>query len=335
MVKTLQNIAVIGGGAWGTALAEVFAQNGRTVMLYARDAGLADILNKTRENKTYLPGVKLSPSLHATADMADLQTADIFLLATPAQFLRGTLKNLAPHMSKNIPLINAAKGIEMETGKLLSEVAAEEAPAHPYAALSGPSFAAEVARGLPTALTLATSACIGDAQIWAKTLSGKAFRPYLSHDPVGVDIAGAVKNVIAIAAGIVEGKQLGLNARAAVMTRGMAEIKRLGLKKGAQADTFLGLAGIGDLCLTCNSMTSRNFSLGHDIGQGKRLEDILKSRKTVAEGVATAKAVCTLAKELNVDMPIILAVNSILHEGAKVEDVVKDLLSRDLKKEDA
>ena len=334
MGQALNNIAVIGAGAWGTALAEVLSQSGRNVTLYARDAALADRLNSSHENSVYLPGEKLSAKIRATADAAAaVAGADLVILMTPAQYLRDTLKRFKLHLPKAVPLINGAKGIEMTTGYLLSEVAAEVAPDHPYAALSGPTFATEVVKGLPTAVTLATTTDDATGQRWAESLRGKAFRPYLSNDPVGVEIAGALKNVIAIGCGIVEGRKLGQNAKAAVMTRGLAEVRRLGVKRGAKPDTFLGLAGVGDLTLTCSSMTSRNYSLGFELGEGKKLDDILKSRRSVAEGVTTAWAVADYAEQHGVDMPICLGVHAILRNKADVRDVVSNLLARGLRNE--
>jgi glycerol-3-phosphate dehydrogenase (NAD(P)+) len=334
MNKPLNNIAVIGAGAWGTALAQVFAEAGRHLILYARDAGLAAAINEKHQNDLYLPGISLNPHIRATTHMAEaVSHADIVLLVTPTQFVRDTLISLKPHLPKNVLLVNCAKGIEISSGKLLSGVAAEIVPQYHYAVLSGPTFASEVAKGLPTAVTLAVSSPAPQAQLWTHALSSKTFRPYLSDDTVGAEIAGAVKNVIAIACGIVEGKGLGQNAKAAVMTRGMAEIKRLGLKKGAESDTFLGLSGIGDLTLTCHSLYSRNYSLGVELGHGKTLKEILVGRRTVAEGITTAKAVADCANEMNIDMPICSAVNKILHHAATVDDIVKELLARHLKPE--
>jgi glycerol-3-phosphate dehydrogenase (NAD(P)+) len=335
MTKT-RHIAVIGAGAWGTALAQVFAKEGRAVTLYARDKGLAENISASRKNDVYLPDISLNPDIRVTNDLtAAIEKADIALMATPVQFVRDVLIKLEPHLSKKTPLINCSKGIEISSSMLLSEVTAEILPENPYAVLSGPTFAGEVARGLPTAVTLAATATEKIVQDWAQTLSGKTFRPYITHDVIGAEIAGALKNVIAIACGIVEGKGLGQNAKAAVMTRGMAEIKRLGLKKGAEAETFLGLSGIGDLTLTCHSMASRNYSLGFEIGRGHAPEKILATRRTVTEGVSTAKAAVRFAEERGVDMPICRAVNLILHHAASVDDIVRELLSRHLKHEEA
>jgi len=331
-MSTITNISIIGGGAWGTALAQILAQAGRNVTLYARDSGLAHGINTAHENKTYLAGYPLEHTIRATADLqAAVAGADIVLLATPAQYLRETLKKFLPDLPKNVPLVNAAKGIEMTTGCLMSEVAAEVAKGHPYAVLSGPTFATDTVRGLPTAATLASAS--PEAVHWAESLRGVSFRPYLSTDTIGVEIAGALKNVIAIACGIVEGRQLGQNAKAAVMTRGLAEIKRLGLSRGAKAETFLGLSGVGDLVLTCSSMTSRNFSLGFELGQGRQLQEILATRRTVAEGVATAHAVAGYAARHKVEMPISMGVKMILKGEAQVDEIVTGLLSRDLRSE--
>lgn len=333
MTTQEKNISIIGAGAWGTALAQVFALD-HNITLYARDRGLADSINEKHTNETYLPGFTLNPRIYATALLTEAaEKADILLLVTPTQFVREILTRLKPHLKKGALLVNCAKGIEIASGKILSDVAAEIVPEHPYAVLSGPSFAHEVARGLPTAVTLATSAPLQQAQRWAQILSGKTFRPYISADPIGAEIAGAVKNVIAIACGIVEGKGLGQNAKAAIMTRGMAEIKRLGLKKGAQAESFLGLSGIGDLTLTCHSPQSRNYSLGLELGRGQDIKNIMAGRRTIVEGVTTARAVAKAAVQLKIDMPICTAVDRILHHAATVDDIVAELLARHLKPE--
>jgi glycerol-3-phosphate dehydrogenase (NAD(P)+) len=334
MTEVLNNISIIGGGAWGTALADVLAKAGRRVTLYARDWKLAESINSTHENTFYLPGETLAKEIRATADVAEaVAAAQLVLCATPAQYLRETFQRFRAHLPKGVPLVNCAKGIEMTTGYLLSEVAHDIVPDHPYAALSGPSFAIDTVRGLPTAVTMATTAEEADGLLWAASIRGKAFRPYLSPDPVGVEIAGALKNVIAIACGIVEGKRLGQNAKAAVMTRGLAEIRRLGVSRGARPETFLGLAGVGDMTLTCSSMTSRNFSLGFELGEGKTLDEILKSRRSVAEGVTTAWAIADYAEQHNVDMPICMGVQAILRNKADVGEVVHGLLSRNLRHE--
>ncbi len=327
-------ISIIGAGAWGTALAQVFAEAGHTVTLYARSESLAAALRDEGQNETYLPGVALSRNIRVTSHLAEaIKDAGIVLLVTPTQHVRHLLGALKSHLAPGAVLVNCAKGIEISSGKLLGEIAAEIAPDMAYAVLSGPTFAHEVARGLPAAVTFATTAPAAKSQAWAQALSAKTFRPYLPHDPIGAEIAGALKNVVAIACGIVEGKKLGENAKAAVMTRGMAEIKRFGVKKGANAETFLGLAGIGDLTLTCHSLASRNFSLGVGLGQGRKLADIMAERKSVSEGVTTARAIAEHAQKLGVDMPIAAAVYNILYHHADIDTVVGALLSRDLKEE--
>ncbi len=334
MTQKQHHIAVIGAGAWGTALALALSEAGGPISLYARAPALADAINRDGQNEAYLSGIWLNNNIRATADIAAaVKEADIVLLVTPTQFIRSVLIELKPHLPPQTPLVNCAKGIEIKTGQLLSEVAAEVIPGAPYAVLSGPTFAHEVARGLPAAVTFATRAETAQAERWAQALSSKNFRPYLSHDVTGAEISGAIKNVIAIACGIVEGKGLGENAKAAVMTRGIAEIKRLGLKCGAEADTFLGLSGIGDLTLTCHSMASRNYSLGVMLGQGRKLENIMAERNTVAEGVTTAKAIALNAHKLQVEMPISAAVDKVLHHGADINAVINGLLARDLKQE--
>jgi len=334
MTAAIKHIAVIGAGSWGTALGDIVRRAGGSAILYARDPSLAETINARHENPVYLPGLKLHEALRATADMAQaLEGADMVLAVTPVQFMREMAKKLAPHLKAGIPVVNCAKGIEIATGQLPAEIIAEELPQNPYAALSGPTFASEVIRGLPAAATFATTAPQEAAAVWAQALKSPTFRPYIGHDVAGVDVAGAVKNVIAIACGIVEGQKLGQNARAAVMTRGMAEISRFGRARGAKAETFLGLSGVGDLMLTCNSMTSRNFSLGHALGQGQSLGEIMDGRRTVAEGVATARALALAAHKSGIDMPICGAVDQILHHGAKVADMIHDLLSRAIKTE--
>ncbi len=334
--KKVQKIAVIGAGSWGSALAAMAKRAGRDVMLYARDSGLAHAINTTHENPMYLPNIPLDTGIHATANMEEaVSDADLILFVTPAQYMRETLERMKPYVPAGVPIVNCSKGIEIATGYLLADVAAEVLPGQPYAVLSGPTFATEAVRGLPSAATLATHAPQDLAMHWAAALKSKTFRPYVSDDPVGVEVCGALKNVIAIACGIVQGQGLGQNARAAVMTRGMAEIRRFGQLRGAKTETFLGLAGVGDVMLTCNSMTSRNFSLGAALGEGQTLAQILETRRSVAEGVATAKAVTQAAKKMNVEMPICQSVDHILHHGAKVEDVIFDLLSRDIKTENS
>jgi glycerol-3-phosphate dehydrogenase (NAD(P)+) len=324
----VKRCAVIGAGAWGTALAAVAARAGIATILWARDSTVADTLNRRHENPVYLPGIPLDPAIAATADIASaLAGADAALMVVPAQFLRGVLVGMAPFLSADLPLLLCAKGIESGSLKTMSEIAGEVVPQSPIAVLSGPSFAAETARGLPTAVTIA-SRDAGLAERFIAALGGVRFRPYSSADPIGVEIGGAVKNVLAIACGIVEGRGLGDNARAGLITRGLAEIVRLGLAKGARAETFRGLSGLGDLVLTCTATQSRNYALGAALGRGKTLDEAQAGRRSVVEGVATAAAVAKLATRLQVEMPITAAVDAVLHRGMAIEAMIDGLLSR-------
>lgn len=328
----MQRIGVIGAGAWGTALAEVAARAGRDVTLWAREADVVDAVNGTHENTVFLPGVTLNPRITATDDLTRAVDADAVLLVAPAQFLRGLCKEMAATWGTGVPAVICAKGIEQGTGALMTEAVGEALPGQPLAVLSGPSFAIEVARGLPTGVTLAcTDAELG--RTVRDAIGSPGFRPYLSDDPVGAELGGAVKNVLAIGCGIVEGRQLGDNARATLITRGLVEIARLGVALGAKLETFMGLSGMGDLVLTCNAMQSRNFSLGVALGQGKTLDEVLGARKTVAEGVFTAASVAELAGRQDVDMPICHAVDQVLNHGAAIDETIRALLSRPFREE--
>ena len=321
-------IGVIGGGAWGTALAQVAARDGLPVTLWAREPEVVESVNTAHENRHFLAGVPLSESIRATGDLADLAGHDALLVVAPAQHVRAVL-SAAP--IGGTPLVLCAKGIEAGTRLLVGEVAHQAAPDAPIAVLSGPTFAHEVAAGKPTAVTLA---CEDEALRvrLAERLAGPAFRTYGSADVIGAEIGGAVKNVLAIACGVVEGAGLGLNARAALIARGFAEMTRFGLARGGQAETLTGLSGLGDLVLTCNSTNSRNFSLGVGLGQGKSAAELMADRKTVAEGAFTAPVLREAAAEAQVDMPVTQAVNALL-EGAAVRDVIEALLSRPLREE--
>lgn len=322
---------VIGAGAWGTALAQLAAEKGHAVRLWAFESDVADDINEVHENATFLPGVTLAPTVHATSDLAALGRADALLLVVPAQHLRAVTTQLAPRITAGTPVVICAKGIEIETGKLMTEVVAETLSHAAPAVLSGPTLAGEVARGLPTAATIAADGSLAEDLVTA--LGSARFRPYAATDMIGCEVGGAVKNVMAIACGIVAGRGLGQNARAALMTRGLAEMTRLALAKGGKAETMMGLAGIGDLALTCTAADSRNYSLGIEIGKGASARDVLANRRTVAEGAYTATAVVGLARALGVEMPISEAVNSIVHEGADLDKVIHGLLARPFKHE--
>ncbi|WP_066798225.1 NAD(P)H-dependent glycerol-3-phosphate dehydrogenase [Sphingomonas soli] len=320
-------IGVIGGGAWGTALAQVAAQGG-PVTLWAREPEVVDSINNAHENTMFLAGVRLSNAIRATGDAADLAGMDALLIVSPAQHVRAVLSGM---QIGSTPLVLCAKGIEAGTRLLVGEVAQQVAPDAPIAVLSGPTFAHEVARGLPTAVTLA---CEDDAlrTALADRLAGPAFRTYASSDVTGAEIGGAVKNVLAIACGVVEGAGLGQNARAAVIARGFAEMTRFGLARGAQAETLTGLSGLGDLVLTCSSTASRNFSLGVGLGQGRSAAELMADRRTVAEGAFTAPVLQEAAAEAGVDMPVCEAVCALL-SGRPVGAVIEALLSRPLRPE--
>jgi glycerol-3-phosphate dehydrogenase (NAD(P)+) len=332
MAEDYTSIAVIGAGAWGTALCQVARRAGRDVVLWAHEAEVAYAVNRKHENPIFLPGVALDAGIRATAILEEAAAADAVLLTVPAQFLRGVAAALAGSLGKSTPVVICAKGIERDTCLLMSEVVAQALPGRPVAALSGPTFAAEVASGKPTAVTLAADdAAIAAALVEA--LGTPAFRPYQSADVTGALIGGAVKNVIAIACGIAEGRDMGQNARAALITRGLAEMTRLAMKKGARPETMMGLSGLGDLTLTCTSTQSRNYSLGRALGEGKTLADILASRNSVAEGVESAASVAGLAARVGVEVPIAEAVDAVLNKGAAIDEQIGALLARPFRAE--
>ena len=328
---TITRVSVIGAGAWGTALALIAQRGGCMATLLVRRPELAETLRATRRNADYLPGIELPPEIAIATDLTAALAAEAVLYAQPAQHFRAFAKAARPHW-QGAPLVLCAKGIEQSTGKLLHEIAAEELPGVKVAALSGPSFAIDVAHGLPTAVAIAAEDAALVERLMA-ALSHGAFRPYGARDLVGTEVAGAVKNVYAIACGLAIGSGLGDNARAALVTRGLAEVTRLALAKGGAAETLMGLAGLGDLVLTCSSPKSRNMSLGLELGQGKSLEAIQGARKSVAEGVTTAPAVLALARSLGIEMPIAAAVDRILHAGSSLAAEAENLLARPLKRE--
>lgn len=333
--KPYARVAVIGGGAWGTALANLAARNGVETVLWARESEVAASVNVAHENSLFLPGVQLERTIRATGSIADAATnAEAIVFAAPAQFARAVLRDLRAAAPAHAPLALCSKGIERQTGLLLTEVLQSVWPAARPAVLSGPSFAKDVARGLPTAVTLADA----DPELgarWLATLSAPHFRPYLSDDLVGAELGGAVKNVLAIAAGAVIGKGLGESARAAIIARGFAEFQRLGAALGAKRETMAGLSGLGDLILTASSMQSRNFSLGAELGRGASLQSVLDQRNSVAEGVATAPAVVARAKAANVEMPICAAVADLVAGAKPLDAIIAELLARPLKAETA
>ena len=324
----MKNIAIIGAGAWGTALAMVARRAGRNVVLQAHEPEVAAAINGSHENSLFLPGMALDPEIRATNNPAEAAVdTDVVLLVVPTQFLRAVLTGLSGNLPSGVPVVICAKGIEQETLALMSEICEEVVPQAPVAVLSGPTFAAEVALDRPTAVTLASADKALGVGL-SEALGTSRFRIYRSDDIVGAQVGGAVKNVLAIGCGIVEGRGLGDNAKAALITRGLAEIVRLGLAKGAKAETLMGLSGIGDLVLTCNAMQSRNFSLGVALGQGEALDGILAARTSVAEGVFSAASVSELAGSLSIDMPLSVAVDGILNHFADINATIEGLLAR-------
>lgn len=321
--------AVIGGGAWGTALAQTLASDGSDVLLWAREHQVVEDINDRHENRMFLPGLALSPQIRADTDLWSLADIGTVLVVTPAQHMRAVLSELSQNAQD---LVLCAKGIEAESHRLMHEVAQDVHPGSRIAVLSGPTFAHEVAAGLPTAITLA---CEDEelARDLAQRIARPAFRPYATDDVAGAEVGGAVKNVLAIACGVVEGRGLGQNARAALISRGFAEMTRFGLAKGARVETLAGLSGLGDLVLTCSSTSSRNFSLGKGIGEGARPADLLADRRTVAEGAFTAPVLKRAAEAIGVDMPIVASVCALLAEEASVDAVVGGLLARPLRAE--
>ena len=320
----IDRLAVIGGGAWGTALAQVAAADGRETLLWAIEDDVVAAVNRIHENPVYLKGQKLSPAIRATSNFSELTGCDAWLVVTPAQHMRAVLSR-AP--CPDMPLILCSKGIEESSGAMLHQVARGVCSTSPVAVLSGPTFAHEVAAGMPTAVTLA---CEDDVlgEGLRDRLASSAFRIYLSDDVAGAEVGGAVKNVLAIACGVVEGRGLGQNARAALIARGFAEMTRFGLAMGARRETLAGLSGLGDLVLTCSSTSSRNFSLGKAIGEGRDPATLMVDRRTVAEGAHTAPVLHRIAQEKRIDMPIVAAVGALLSGAVGVDAVLEELMAR-------
>ncbi len=341
-----QKIGIIGAGAWGTALAQTLALAGRDVSLWAFEREVVAAIGADHENKTYLPGIRLQSHIKATMELGDIARNDALLMVVPAQFMRGVAQKLARHLKPGTPVIICSKGIEIDTGKLLTRVLADALPTARLAALSGPTFAIEVAKGLPGAVTLACEDAELAAQL-ASAIGHRNLRVYLSADLTGVEIGGAVKNVLAIGAGIVVGRKLGKSAHAALVTRGFAEMTRFAQALGARRETMEGLSGLGDLVLTCSSPTSRNMSFGQLLGEGQGVADILKERNSVTEGMYTAVPVVRIAQQHGIEMPICEAVRNIVWAGhagegeqpeqfptLSVDEAIENLLSRPMKAED-
>lgn len=326
-------IGVVGGGAWGTALAHCLAARGLDVLIWAHEPETVVSINSDHLNPTFLPGQRLHPSLRATAVLADLGTRDLILLVPPAQHLGRLAAELALVTEPAVPFVVCSKGIEQSTNRLLNEVLADAAPERAAAFLSGPSFASEVAKGLPAALTVACRDA-GLGRRLAEAIGSQQLRLYWTDDIIGTQIGGAAKNVLAIAAGIVDGRKLGANAHAAMVTRGFAELRRFAEAHGARPETLSGLSGLGDLLLTCGSPQSRNMSLGRALGEGETMEVILGSRRSVTEGVTTAAALVAMADARGVEVPLSRAVLAIIEGRMSVDDTIAALMQRPLKAED-
>jgi len=321
------NIGIIGAGAWGTALAHIQAEAGRKVTLWAREKDVRHAIEQDDENATYLPGVKLNPNIEVTDSLSNLHGSDIILVVTPAQYMRAALEGLRHESLDGKPIVICSKGIEIDTGRMLSDVLSEMIPNAVPVVLTGPCFAREVALGLPTGVTIACKNKNMAAKV-AEQVGCRNLRPYITEDILGAQIGAAVKNVLAIACGALHGMKMGENAKAALITRGIAEMGRLAKAMGADEKTLMGMCGFGDVMLTCSSMQSRNFSLGALLGEGRTLTDIMAERQSVTEGVHTAKALKKLAYDNAVDMPIAEAVYQVLCEDLPLDQGVEQLLDR-------
>ncbi|MFO7964710.1 MAG: NAD(P)H-dependent glycerol-3-phosphate dehydrogenase [Desulfobacterales bacterium] len=330
------SVGIVGAGSWGTALAEVLASKGLKTDLWAYEPEVVDQIKYSRENRFFLPGFSLSENIFPTNDIASVVSGkDMVVVVVPSHFVREITKRIGSAVSADTIIVSASKGIENATHMTMSAVIRDSLPGHPdlkLAVLSGPSFAREVAGKVPTVITVAAYESYS-AEFVQEVFATPYFRVYTSHDIIGVELGGSVKNVIAIAAGIVDGLNLGLNTRAALVTRGLSEIRRLGLKLGADPRTFTGPAGLGDLLLTCTGDLSRNHMVGKKIGQGMKLPDILSQMRMVAEGVKTAKSVYNFSKKLGVEMPIVMATYRILYEGLSPTEALHQLMTRDLRHE--
>ena len=329
----IDSVGIIGGGAWGTALAQAMNRAGREVLLWAREPEVVTAINERHVNATFLPGVELDAKVRATGSLADAAACDAILMVAPAQHVRAVSQELKAHVRDEQPVVICSKGIEQKTGRLMGEVVGEVLPQATQAALSGPSFAADVVRGLPTALTIG-----GEdektGRLLAERFGSPTFRLYWTSDLVGVELGGAVKNVLAIAAGIVAGRGLGASAHAALVTRGFAELRRFCEALGAKPETLMGLSGLGDLILTCGSPQSRNMSFGRALGEGKSVSDALGGRVSVTEGVYTAGAVRKIAQDKGIDMPVATAVDDVVQGRLTVDDAIEQLMQRPQKAED-
>lgn len=325
-------IAIIGAGAWGTTLAVLFAEAGNDVSLWVYEKELAKEMQENRENKLFLPGFPIPPNINITSDLKDLSAATIFLFAVPTQFLANIAKQASPFINPEAIIVSATKGIEEQSLKLPLDILKTELKSNQLVALSGPNLSKEIASGLPAAAVVASTNQESAKAVQASLILNR-FRVYTNADPLGVQLGGALKNVVAIAAGVADGLALGDNAKSGLMIRGIAEITRLGVAMGAKAETFAGLSGMGDLITTCSSPLSRNHTVGEQIAKGKKLAAILAATKEVAEGVPTCRAALALGKKYNIDLPITNEVNNILFERKNPNQAINDLMTRGAKNE--
>lgn len=326
----MSSVSIIGSGAWGTAIASAAERAGSETLIWSKDKSTVDGIQLKHLNPECFTGQKLAASIRATSDLREACEADILVVAVPAQIVRFIAHEMKKVIAPGKHILIASKGIEQDTGLLMSEILAEILPDQFVGILSGPSFAEEVFQGKPTALTMAVPDI--NANGWmAKSFHSPSLRIYLTDDVIGAQMGGALKNVLAIACGLVSGRNLGENMLAMLVTRGLAEITRLALAKGARAETLCGMSGLGDICLTCTSPTSRNFQFGYEIGQGRALEDIFQYSSYLVEGYFTSKVIAKLAKNLNVDMPVCFAIDAVLNHGVPVDEVIRNLMSRPIK----
>ena len=331
MKTKLKGVGVLGSGAWGTALACILNKK-TNISLWAYEKETVRQINKYKINKSYLPGIKIPNNVKATNNLEELKTNKFIFICIPSQFIKKIILEFKKFYKKEMILIICSKGIEKTSKELISEVVKKIIPKSKTAILSGPSFAIEVAKKKPTAVTIA-SKNEKNAKELAKLVNSKVFRCYYTNDIIGVQLGGVIKNILAIAAGITESQKLGSGARAALMTRGLAEMMRIGVAYGAKESTFYGLSGLGDLMLTCNSKLSRNFVTGLLIGKGKKIKEIIKSNKAISEGVINSKTIFNLSKKKNIEMPVCESVYRILYKNAKIKETVEKILSRNIKKE--
>ena len=327
-----QNIGILGSGAWGTALACILNKEKNKIFLWGYEKQVSEQINKIKINKIFLPKIRIPKNVYGTNDLKDLTSCKFIFLCIPSQFIEKIILQFKKYYKKEMIIVICSKGIVHNSKKLISEIIKKILPKSKIAVLSGPSFAIEVAKKLPTAVTVA-SANKKDAKTLAKLINSKSFRCYYSSDIIGVQLGGVIKNILAIASGIVESQKLGANAKAALLTRGLVEMKRIGIAYGAKESTFYGLSGLGDLILTCNSILSRNFTTGLLVGKGKKIKQIIKLKKAISEGIINSKTIFNLSKQKGIEMPVCESIYKILYKNYKIKETIEKILSRKIKQE--